>query len=359
MSSALFSPLQLRDLILPNRVIISPMCQYSASDGCASDWHLMHIGQFAVSGSGMMIVEMTNVEARGRISPYCLGLYDDATETALARVMDFCQQYGNTPMGIQLAHAGRKASTQPPWLAREPLTLNNGGWQTIAPSAIAMDDNSPTPTALTKGEIEALIEYFVLAARRAERIGFQAIELHGAHGYLLHQFLSPLSNQRDDDYGGSLENRMRLLLEVYDAVRSEVRDDMPIGVRVSATDWIDGGWTPEETVELAKLLKARDCDWLDVSSGGLVPAEIPLGPGYQVPFAQKVKQETGIVTMSVGLITEPLQAEDVISSGQADMVALARGMLYDPRWTWHAATALGAQATYPNQYLRCQPRGST
>lgn len=358
MSSALFSPLQLRNLTLPNRVIISPMCQYSATDGCASDWHLMHIGQFAVSGSGMMIVEMTNVEARGRISPYCLGLYNDATEAALARVMDFCKQYGNTPMAVQLAHAGRKASTQPPWLAREPLTPTNGGWQSVAPSAIAMDDNSLVPQALTRAEIDGLVESFALSARRAERIGFEAIELHGAHGYLLHQFLSPLSNQREDDYGGSLENRLRLLLEVYDAVRSEVRNDMPVGVRVSATDWIDGGWSPEETVQLAAMLKARGCDWLDVSSGGLVAADIPLKPGYQVPFAQQVKQETGITTMSVGLITEPQQAEDIIASGQADMVALARGMLYDPRWTWHAAVALGAQATYPKQYLRCQPQAT-
>ena len=356
MSSALFSPLTLRGLTLPNRVVISPMCQYSAHNGCATDWHLMHIGQFSVSGSGMMIVEMTNVEAAGRISPYCLGLYDDDTEAALARVLDFSRQYGNTPMAVQLAHAGRKASTQPPWLAREPLTPSNGGWQPVAPSAIPMDDNSLVPRALTRAEIATLVEDFASSARRAERIGFEAIELHGAHGYLLHQFLSPLSNQREDDYGGSLENRMRLLLEVYDAMRSEVRSDMPIGVRVSATDWVDGGWTPEETVQLAAILKTRGCDWMDVSSGGLIAAEIPLKPGYQVPFAQKVKQETGITTMSVGLITEPQQAEDIITSAQADMVALARGMLYDPRWTWHAANALGAEANYPNQYQRCAPR---
>ena len=356
MSSALFSPLNLRKLTLPNRIVISPMCQYSAKDGCASDWHLMHIGQYSVSGSGMMIIEMTNVEARGRITPYCLGLYNDKTEAALARVMDFCNKYGNTPMAIQLAHAGRKASTLPPWRGREPLKASNGGWQTVAPSAIAMDEHSPTPRALSREEITDLIEGFVSAARRAKRIGFQAIELHGAHGYLLHQFLSPLSNQRKDDYGGSLENRLRLLLEIYDAVRGEVGADFPIGVRVSATDWVEGGWTPQQTVQLAQQLKARGCDWLDVSSGGLVAARIPNEPGYQVPFAAKVKAETGITTMSVGLITEPQQAEDIVRNGHADMVALARGMLYEPRWTWHAAHALGAQAAYPNQYLRCQPQ---
>lgn len=303
-----------------------------------------------------MIVEMTNVEARGRISPYCLGLYNEDTEKALARVMEFCDTYGNTPMAIQIAHAGRKASTQPPWLGREPLTEGNGGWQTVAPSAIAMDKHSPPPREMSKGEIEDLVEAFASAARRAHRIGFQAIELHGAHGYLLHQFLSPLSNQRDDEYGGTLENRMRLLLQVYDAVRAELPDDFPIGVRVSATDWVDGGWDLDDTISLARQLKQRGCDWLDVSSGGLVAADIPIAPGYQVPFSEKVKSETGITTMTVGLITQPQQAEDIITTGKADMVALARGMLYDPRWTWHAADKLGVEATFPNQYLRCKPR---
>jgi len=355
MSSQLFSPISLRGLTLANRIVISPMCQYSAKNGCASDWHLMHIGQFSVSGTGLMIIEMTNVEARGRISPNCMGLYNNDTEAALTRVVQFAEQYGNTPLGIQLAHAGRKASTRPPWMGRAPLTPDQGGWETVAPSAIAMDADSLVPRALRRDEIMALVDSFVDAARRAERIGFKAIELHGAHGYLLHQFLSPLSNQRDDDYGGSLENRMRLLLEVYDAVRSVVSAHIPVGVRVSATDWVDGGWTLDETVALAKLLKARHCDWLDVSSGGLVAAKIPTGPGYQVPFSQQVREQTGITTMSVGMITDPQQAEDIIANGQADMVALARGMLYDPRWTWHAADALGAEAAYPNQYLRCKP----
>lgn len=332
------------------------MCQYSARDGCASDWHLMHLGQFAVAGVGLLTVEMTNVEARGRISPYCMGLYSDANEQALQRVVDFCRKYGRAKLGIQLAHAGRKASTRPPWQGRDPLTIDNGGWQTVAPSAIAASPDAAVPKALERDEIRSLSEAFAGAARRAARIGFDAVELHGAHGYLLHEFLSPLSNERDDEYGGSLENRMRFPLEVFDAVRAAWPADRPLGMRVSATDWVDGGWTLDDTVTLARELKTRGCDWLDVSSGGMAPPEsIPVGPGYQVPFAERVRKETGMVTIAVGLITEPHQAEEIIASGKADMVALARGMLYDPHWAWHAATALGAEASYPNQYLRCRP----
>ena len=356
MGSKLFSPITLRELTLENRIMVSPMCQYSGSDGCASDWHLMHLGQFAVAGVGLLTVEMTNVEARGRISPRCLGLYSDANEQALQRVVDFCRKHGSAKLAIQLAHAGRKASTRPPWEARDPLTIDKGGWQTVAPSAIAASADAAVPKALERDEIRSLVAAFASAARRAARIGFDAVELHGAHGYLLHEFLSPLSNRRNDEYGGSLENRMRFPLEVFGAVRAVWPPDKPVGMRVSATDWIDGGWTLEDTVTLAHELKARGCDWIDVSSGGMAPPDsIPVGPGYQVPFAERVRAATGMVTIAVGLITEPQQAEDIIASGKADMVALARGMLYDPHWTWHAAAALGAEATYPNQYLRCRP----
>jgi 2,4-dienoyl-CoA reductase-like NADH-dependent reductase (Old Yellow Enzyme family) len=355
-SSKLFSPITLRELTLENRIMVSPMCQYSASDGCASEWHLMHLGQFAVAGVGLLTVEMTNVEARGRISPYCMGLYSDANEQALQRVVRFCRKYGRARLAIQLAHAGRKASTRSPWEGREPLAPDDGGWQTVAPSAIAASEDATVPKALEHDEIRSLIEAFANAARRAVRIGFDAVELHGAHGYLLHEFLSPLSNQRKDEYGGSLQNRMRFPLEVFEAVRAVWPPDKPVGMRVSATDWIDGGWTLEDTLVFAHELKARGCDWIDVSSGGMAPPEsIPVGPGYQVPFAERVKAETGMVTIAVGLITEPHQAEEIIARGKADMVALARGMLYDPHWAWHAATALGAEVTYPNQYLRCRP----
>ena len=356
MTSALFSPIELRKLRLDNRIVVSPMCQYSARDGSAGDWHLMHLGQFSVSGSGLLMVEMTNVEARGRISPCCLGLYSDDNERTLKHVIEFCRRYGNTRLGIQLAHAGRKASTLPPWQGRKSLSSEEGGWQTVGPSAIASGAGTPPPEALQLDEIRQLVDAFVQAARRAERIGFDAMELHSAHGYLLHQFLSPLSNQRRDEYGGSLEQRMRFPLEVFEAVRAEWPGNRPLGVKVSATDWVDGGWSIEDTVAYATALKAGGCDWIDVSSGGLVSArDIPVGPGYQVPFAERVRAETGLATIAVGIITEPAQAEAIVAEGRADMVALARGMLYDPRWTWHAAEELGAEAAYPNQYQRCRP----
>ena len=356
MSSKLFSPIELRGLRLDNRIVVSPMCQYSADNGSAGDWHLMHLGQFSVSGAGLLIVEMTNVEARGRISPYCLGLYDDQNERALARVVAFCRRHGNIKIGVQLAHAGRKASTLPPWQGRKPLPPGDGGWQTVSASAIAGSDGSPPPTALTGDQISGLVDAFAAAARRAHRIGFDAIELHGAHGYLLHQFLSPLSNQREDQYGGSLENRMRFPLAVYDAVRAAWPEHKPLGVRISATDYLHGGWRMEDSVAFGGRLKQRGCDWIDVSSGGIAEGEkIPVGPGYQVPFAEQIGRQTGLTTMAVGMITEPRQAEAIVSSGQADMVALARGMLYDPRWAWHAAAELGAPVAYPKQYQRCRP----
>jgi NADPH2 dehydrogenase len=355
--SALFTPIDLRGLRLDNRIVVSPMCQYSAHDGNVGDWHLMHLGQFAVSGAGMLVVEMTNVEARGRISPNCVGLYNDDNERALARVLAFCRQHSTTGIAVQLAHAGRKASTLPPWQGRKALMAGEGGWQTVSASAISSSDQSPLPSALTGDEIADLVDAFAGAARRAHRAGFDAVELHGAHGYLLHQFLSPVSNQRDDHYGGSLENRMRFPLEVFDAVRAEWPDDKPLGMRISAVDYLDGGLRIEDSVAFGQRLAERRCDWIDVSSGGIAAGEIiAAGPGYQVPFAEQIRRQTGLTTMAVGMITEARQAEAIVASGQADMVALARGMLYDPRWAWHAAAELGAEVTYPNQYLRCQPR---
>ncbi|MCB1802728.1 MAG: NADH:flavin oxidoreductase/NADH oxidase [Gammaproteobacteria bacterium] len=352
----LFQPLALRGATLHNRIVVSPMCQYSAVDGCARDWHLMHLGSHAVAGNGMLIMEMTNVAPEGRITPACMGLYNDACEHSLMRVIGFCKANSQSVLAIQLAHAGRKASTQPPWKGRAPLLPTAGGWQPLAPSALAASGDDPVPRAMSGSDIERLIEDFAAATRRALRIGFDAIELHAAHGYLLHQFLSPLSNRRNDEFGGSLENRMRLPLAVFDAVRTVWPDERPLGVRISATDWVDGGWDLAQSLVFARELQARGCDWIDVSSGGLSPKQQVIdGPGYQVPFAATIKRETDMAVMAVGRITEPQQAEDIISSGQADMVALARGMLYDPRWAWHAADALGGEVSYPNQYLRCRP----
>ncbi len=360
MSSKLFTPIELRGLHLDNRIVVSPMCQYSADVGTAGDWHLMHLGQYSVSGAGLLMVEMTNVEARGRISPYCLGLYDDENERALARVVAFCRRHGNVKIGVQLAHAGRKASTLPPWQGRKPLLPGEGGWQTVSASVVSGYDRSPPPTALTSDEIARLVDAFAASTRRARRAGFDAIELHGAHGYLLHQFLSPLSNQREDEYGGSLENRLRFPLAVFDAVRAEWPDHKPLGVRISATDYLHGGWCIEDSVAFGRRLAERRCDWIDVSSGGIAEGEkIPVGPGYQVPFAAQIRQQTELTTMAVGMITEPRQAEAIVSNGQADLVALARGMLYDPRWAWHAAAELGAEVAYPKQYQRCRPAGGS
>ena len=335
--------------------MVSPMCQYSAKNGCVSDWHLMHLGQFVVSGAGLIMVEMTNVEARGRISPYCVGLYNDENERALKKTVDSCRSYAKTPIGIQLAHAGRKASTQPPWLGRSFIGPESGGWQPAAPSPIA-GDSGQVPDVLSVKDIKQLIKAFAKAAVRANKIGFDAIELHAAHGYLLHQFLSPVSNARDDQYGGRLENRMRFPLQVYEAVREVWPDHKPIGVRVSATDWMDGGWTLDDTVEFARMLKDLGCDWIDVSSGGIIGhQDIKVGPGYQVHLSKAVREKAEIPTIAVGLITEPSQAEKIILNGEADVVAMARGMLYNPRWPWHAARELGAYIAYPNQYLRCKP----
>jgi len=359
MTSTLFSPLALRRLTLPNRIVVSPMCQYSAVDGAATHWHLVHLGQLALGGAGLLMVEATAVEPRGRITPGCLGLWDDATEAALASVVRAIRQHSRIPLGIQLAHAGRKGSSYEPWNGGSLIGLADGGWEPVAPSAIAITSDEPPPRTLAENELPRLVAAFAEAARRAARIGFDAIELHCAHGYLLHEFLSPIANRRDDDYGGSLANRMRLPLEVFEAVRAGWPEDRPLGVRVSATDWVEGGWATDDTVAFARELKARGCDWIDCSSGGVSPAQkIPVGPGYQVAFAERIRAEAGIATMAVGLITEPQQAEDIVASGKADMVALARGMLWNPHWAWHAAATLGAQVEAPRQYWRAPPRGA-
>ncbi len=356
MTSSLFTPLRLRELELANRIVLSPMCQYAAIDGCAGDWHLMHLGQYMVSGVGMAMLEMTNVQARGRITPHCLGLYDDACEAALQKVIDYCRKLSDVPLAIQLAHAGRKGASTTPWQGRQRLSIADGGWQTVGPSAITHNDSIAAPQALLVDDIEQLIEDFVGATLRADRIGFDAIELHAAHGYLLHQFLSPLSNQRDDAYGGNRENRMRLPLQVFDAVRAKWPQHKPLGMRLSAIDWCEGGLEIDDSIVLAKALKQRGCDWVDMSSGGISYHEtIKTGPGYQVDFSQQLRAASGIKTMAVGMITGAQQAEDIIASGQADMVALARGLLFNPRWPWHAAIELEAEIHYPQRYQRCAP----
>lgn len=359
MTSQLFTPYPLGGLTLPNRIVIAPMCQYSAQDGVVGDWHLMHLGNLSHSGAGLLIAEATAVSPEGRISDRCPGLWDDATESGWARVIAGIRQYSTMPLAIQLAHAGRKGGCGAPWQGGRQLPQNQGGWQTVAPSPLAFDAEDVPPLALDTAGIKRLVQAFVDAARRADRLGFDAVELHAAHGYLMHEFLSPLTNQRSDEYGGSLANRMRFPLEVFDAVRAVWPAHKALGMRVSATDWVDGGWTPEETVELARELKARGCDFIHVSSGGLSPAQqIKVGPGYQLPFARQVKQATGLPTIAVGLITEAKQAEAVITEGDADLVALARGILYDPRWPWHAAAELGAAVQAPPQFWRSAPRGA-
>lgn len=355
--SFLFTPLQLGSLSLSNRIVVAPMCQYSAESGRATDWHLMHLGNMALSGAGLLILEASAVEPEGRITYADLGLYNDDTEAALARTLKSVRRYSDMPIGIQLAHAGRKASSQRPWDGGAPIAPDQAnGWQTVAPSAIPFHHDGPKPDALDQAGIERIIAGFVDSARRAVRLGMQLIELHGAHGYLLHQFLSPLSNQRDDRYGGSLENRMRLTLEVFESVREVVPAGIPVGVRISASDWIDGGWDLGQSVTLAQALEQLGCDYIHVSSGGLAPEQqIAVGPGYQVPFSETIRSAVKMPVMAVGLITEPEQAEAILADGKADAIALARGMLYDPRWPWHAAAKLGANVVAPPQYLRCEP----
>lgn len=356
MVAQLFTPARLGNTEISNRIVVAPMCQYSAIDGIMTHWHLMHLGQFSVSGAGLVFVEATAVEAAGRITPGCTGLYNDENETEMASILQFLDDYGNAKIGIQLAHAGRKASCHVPWNGGTPLEEENGAWQTYGPSAVPYADNWHMPDELDDDGLERIKGAFVEAAKRSVRLGFDVIEIHAAHGYLLHQFLSPLSNHRTDSYGGSPENRMRFPLELFRAVKSIVPTTIPLGIRVSATDWVEGGWDNESTIVFSKELQARGCDFIDVSSGGNSPLQnIEVGPGYQVKFAEAIKQQITIPVMAVGKITEPEQANSIIESGQADFVGLARGMLYDPRWPWHAAEALGAQAAFPPQYQRCHP----
>ncbi|WP_114783949.1 NADPH dehydrogenase NamA [Botryobacter ruber] len=353
---ALFSPLQLRSITLKNRIAVSPMCMYSSKDGFANDWHLVHLGSRAVGGAGLVLMEATAVSPEGRISPGDLGIWDDAHIPDLQRITTFIEGQQCVP-GIQLAHAGRKASRRSPWNGGSALTAEEeGGWQTVAPSAVPFMEAEPTPHALTTTEIQAIVAAFAAAAQRALAAGFKVVELHAAHGYLLHEFLSPLSNQRTDEYGGSFENRVRFVLQITEAVRTVWPEELPLFVRVSATDWTEGGWTPEETVALAALLQERGVDLLDCSTGGNVAkAPIPVGPGYQVPFAEKVKKETGMRTGAVGMITDVQQAETIIASGQADLVLLAREMLRNPYFPLNAALELGEDIPWPVQYERAKP----
>ena len=355
MSSKLFTPFSIGKLELANRITIAPMCQYSAVDGSLTDWHMQHLGNLALSGASLLIVEATGVAPEGRITPNCTGLYSDENEAAMARVVKFVRSISPIRIGVQLAHAGRKASTQRPWEGRGFLKNGEGAWQTVAPSAIPLAAGWPTPQALTREGMEAVKRAFVAAARRAARIGFDVVELHSTHGYLLSEFLSPLANKREDQYGGSLENRMRFPLEVFRAVRAAW--EKPLGAKISGTDFAAGGWTPDEAVAYARELKTLGCDYVTVSGGGVVlDAKVPVGPGYQVPFAEKVKRETGITTGAIGLISDPHQAEEIVASGKADYVSLARAMLFNPRWPQHAAIVLGAEARCAPQYERAAPK---
>lgn len=349
--SALFQPFRLRGVTLRNRIGVSPMCQYSASDGFANDWHLVHLASRAVGGAGLVLTEATAVEARGRISPEDLGIWDDAQIDALARIAQ-CVQARGAVAGVQLAHAGRKASTGRPWEGGKPLSDAQGGWEPIGPSAIPFNTGYRVPAAMSLDEIARVRSAFRDAARRCVHAGFRWLELHAAHGYLLHSFLSPLSNQRGDGYGGSFDGRVRFLIEVARDVRAVWPEQWPLAVRLSCTDWIDGGWTPEETVQLARRLQPEGVDLIDCSSGGSsAQAQVPVQPGYQVPFARAVRQ-AGVPSAAVGLITEPARAETIIAEGEADLVLLGRAFLRDPYWALHAARALGVPAAIPEQYLR-------
>jgi 2,4-dienoyl-CoA reductase-like NADH-dependent reductase (Old Yellow Enzyme family) len=357
--SQLFSPLRLRDVTFRNRIFVSPMCMYSAENGVPNDWHLVHLGSRAVGGAALVMVEATGVSAEGRISPGDTGLWNDAQVEAFRRITEFIALRGAVP-GIQLAHAGRKASTHVPWKGGRPLAAHEGAWTTLAPSALPFDEGFPAPREMTASDIERVVSEFADAAGRAVRAGFRVVEIHAAHGYLLHEFHSPLSNRRTDMYGGSLENRTRLTLRIAEAVRSVWPAGWPLFVRISATDWVEGGWDLSQSIELSKLLKRAGVDLVDCSSGGNVPkAKIPLGPGYQVPFAEAIRREAGIATGAVGMITEPRQAEEIVARGRADAVIMARAFLRDPYWPLHAAEELGADVEWPVQYVRAKPPSRT
>lgn len=356
MSAKLFQPIELRSVRMRNRVFVSPMCQYSSDDGLPTDWHLVHLGSRAVGGAGMVMVEATAVSPKGRISPQDSGIWSDEHAKAFARITRFIRQHGAVP-GIQLAHAGRKASTEVPWRGDAAVPPERGGWQPMAPSVIPFSPTYPVPRGMRKQDIENLIEQFAAATQRARDAGFELVEIHAAHGYLLHEFLSPLSNHRVDEYGGSLENRMRLLLQVTKTVRAGWPSPLPLLVRISATDWVEGGWDLPQSIQLAMRLKELGVDLIDCSSGGLVPgAKIVVRPGYQVPFSEAIRREAKIATGAVGMITDPEHAEEIIAKGQADVVLMARELLRDPYWPLHAAEKLGVKVEWPEQYERARPR---
>jgi 2,4-dienoyl-CoA reductase-like NADH-dependent reductase (Old Yellow Enzyme family) len=356
--SALFTPLRIGNLEFVNRIVIAPMCQYSAVEGCMNDWHLIHLGHLALSGAALLTIEATAVLPEGRITYSDVGLWDHATEDAIGRTLAGVRRWSKMPIAIQLSHAGRKASTEVPWKGGAQIPPGDAkGWETVAPSAVPNVDGNRPPGALDRGGLAQVRDAFAAAAQRAARLAVDAIQLHCAHGYLLHQFLSPLSNRRDDDYGGSLENRMRFPLEVFDAVRTVFPGDRPVSVRVSGADWVEGGWEIDQTIAFVSALETHGCAAVHVSSGGLDPRQkIPVGPSYQVPLARAVKAATRMPVIAVGLITEFEQAEAIVGTGDADLIALARAILYDPRWPWHAAAHLGAHVKAPDQYLRSQPR---
>lgn len=354
----LFEPITLGDLTLSNRIVIAPMCQYSAEDGRMTDWHAIHLGNLAQSGAALLTIEATAVSPEGRISWGDVGLWDDATEAAMGKVLETVRRWSPMPIAIQLAHAGRKASTHKPWDGGAQIAPDApNGWQTLSSSDLPFEAHEHPPVALDKAGLARIRDAFADAARRSARLGIDAVQIHAAHGYLLHQFLSPLSNHRTDEYGGSLENRMRFPLEVFDAVRAAFPPQKPVTVRLSGTDWVEGGWDIAQTAAFSQALEARGAAAIHVSSGGLSPAQqIAVGPNYQVPLARAVKQAVTIPVVAVGLITEPEQAEAIVATGDADIVAIARTVTYDPRWPWHAAAALGAKVAVAPQYLRSEPR---
>ncbi len=354
--STLFTPLSIGRMELSNRITVAPMCQYSATHGTMTDWHLMHVGTLALSGAAMLVIEATAVSAQARIGRGCAGLYSDKTESAMKRVVDFVRGISPIRIGVQLAHAGRKASTQRPWEGRGSLKPEEGAWKTVAPSAIPLAPGWHVPTALDRAGMNVVRDAFVASAQRAARIGVDFIEVHSTHGYLLSEFLSPLSNQRSDEYGGSLANRMRFPLEVFQALRTAWPHEKPIGAKISGTDFANGGWTPDEAVLYARELKSLGCDYVTVSGGGVVlDAKVPAVPGYQVPYAERVRRETGIMTGAVGLISNPQQAEEIVVNGKADFISLGRAMLFDPHWPWRAAVLLDGEMKYPPQYAWCHP----
>ncbi|HLM97668.1 MAG TPA: NADH:flavin oxidoreductase/NADH oxidase [Bryobacteraceae bacterium] len=352
----MFTPLTIRGVTFRNRITVSPMCQYSSHDGFANDWHLVHLGSRAAGGAALVFTEATAVEARGRISPSDLGIWKGDHIGNLSRIVAFVKQQGAVP-GMQIAHAGRKASVRVPWEGGAPIPPDQGGWQTVAPSAIPFRPGDPAPAELSRAEIANIVDAFAAATRRARTAGFEVLEIHGAHGYLINEFLSPLSNHRTDDYGGSFENRIRFALEIAEAVRRNWPDDLPLFMRISATDWTEGGWTLDDSVALASRVRDHGVDLIDCSSGGnVVDAKIQLGPGYQVPFAERIRREARILTGAVGMITDARQAEEILQTGGADLVLMAREFLRNPYWPLHAAAILGAEAAVPVQYTRAFPQ---